>query len=183
MTAASFLVRPAAVFRESYLEALREGFNQGGSNPIAPEKIAGIEADFGTHLAALDNDGQSQHQEFGRMLASVASNTFWLVEAGKFIGGVNIRSRADTHVLARYGGHIGYGIRPSMREQGYGTHILRLALQICRGMGTGIVRIGCAEDNIASRRVIEGNGGVLLRRCEPDWYAPGPYLLFEILLV
>jgi predicted acetyltransferase len=70
-----------------------------------------------------------------------------------------------------------------MRGRGYGTRQLAMGLQICRGMGIGIVRISCAEDNVASRRIIENNGGVLLRRCEATWYTPHPYLLFEIILV
>lgn len=165
MTTTSFLVRPAHVFRQTYLDALREGFSGGANTPLDDTKIATIASDFDAHLATLDNDGQMPHDEMGRKLASVPSNTFWLVDGADFIGAVCIRSRIDTHVLARLGGHVGYGVRPSKRRQGYGTRLLALALDVCRGMGIGIVRIGCAEDNVGSRRVIEANGGLPLRRC------------------
>jgi predicted acetyltransferase len=183
MTDGSYLIRPTPLFRDSYLAALREGFNGGSARHKDESKIGAIAADFDAHLARLDNDGQTPHEEFGRTLASVPSLTFWLIDDCEFIGAVNIRSSANSHVLARFGGHVGYGIRPSMRRRGYGTRQLALALQICRGMGIGIVRISCAEDNVASRRIIENNGGVLLRHCEPTWYCEWPYLLFEILLI
>ena len=183
MTASSFLVRPTAVFRQSYLDALCEGFNGGSSIPLASEKIAAIADAFDAHLAALDKDGQTPHVEEGRTLASVPSNAFWLVDGGEFVGGAYFRARIDSYILARFGGHIGYGVRPSMRRQGYGTRLLALALQICRGMGIGIARVSCAEENIGSRRIIEANGGVLLRRCEPSWYTKHPYLLYEIVLI
>lgn len=51
--------------------------------------------------------------------------------------------------------------------------------------GSIILRIGisCSEDNIGSRKIIEANGGLLLRRCEPGWFYPKPYFLFEVMLI
>ena len=81
----------------------------------------------------------------------------------------------------------GFLIRPTpfFRDGylGYGKRQLALALDICRGMGIGIARLSCDVDNIASRRVIEANGGVLLRQCAPSWFAEAPYLLYEIPLI
>ncbi len=183
MTATSFLVRPTPVFRESYLEALREGFGYGTRPALEESGIAAVAAHFEAYLARLDSDGQPPFAGTDRMGPSVPSNTFWLVDGADFIGSANIRARIDTHGLAHFGGHIGYGIRPSMRGKGYGKRLLALALQICRGMGLGIVRISCAATDAASRRIVEANGGMLLRSCEPAWYADHPYLLFEIILI
>lgn len=183
MTTTSYLVRPTPVFRDSYLAALREGLDRHGEPGKSESEIDAIAADFEAHLASLDKDGQTPLEEFGRTLASVPATTFWLVDGGEFVGVVNIRASTNSHVLARFGGHVGYSVRPSMRRRGYGTHQLALALQICRGMGLGIVRISCAESNAGSRRIIESNGGILLRRCEPSWFHETPYLMFEILLI
>jgi predicted acetyltransferase len=183
MSATSYLIRPTPVFRESYLEALREGYRRGAQQTMGDARIIAIAADFEAHLAGLDQDGQSPRVENGRTVPTVPSNAFWLVDGADFIGSVHIRARTSTPSLARYGGHVGYGIRPSMRRKGYGTRILALTLQICRGMGIDIVRLSCAEDNIASRRIIEANGGVFLRRGEPEWFVDHPYLLFEIVLI
>ena len=183
MTATSLLVRPSPVYRESYLAALREGFNGPADAPMAAGRIAAIADDFETHLSRLDNDGQGTFEEAGRTLTYVPSNTFWLVDGGQFVAAASIRARVDTHILAYFGGHVGYGVRPAMRGRGYGKRLFAESLKVCRGMGIGIARVSCAEENIGSRRVIEANGGVLLRRCEATWYAPLPYLLYEVMLV
>jgi len=53
---------------------------------------------------------------------------YWLVDEQKNILGT---SRLRPNPAGRYlqvGGHIGYDIRPSVRNRGYGTEILRLTL-------------------------------------------------------
>ncbi|MBM3576215.1 MAG: GNAT family N-acetyltransferase [Alphaproteobacteria bacterium] len=179
----SFLIRPTPIFRESYLDALREGLSVGGRHTYDASEIAAVEQDFTSHLARLDRDGQSPAAFGERTLPSVPANAFWLVEGETFIGAVTIRSRIDTHLLAHFSGHLGYGVRPSMQGRGYGKRQLALALDICRGMGIGIARLSCDVDNIASRRVIEANGGVLLRQCAPSWFVESDYFLYEIPLI
>ena len=66
-----------------------------------------------------------------------------------------------TDALRDWGGHIRYGVRPSERNKGYGTLMLKLALDKARALGIGRVLITCGKDNIASQRVILKNGGVL----------------------
>ena len=57
--------------------------------------------------------------------------------------------------------HIGYVIRSSEWGKGYGTYMLKLALDKARAMGLEKVLITCSENNIASARVMEKNGCVL----------------------
>lgn len=183
MIADANLVRPHARFRDSYVAALREGFVWGTRAAPDAAAIAFIAGHFSDYLRTLDADGQIITSAHGRPQPGTPSLTFWLVAEAGFIGAVSIRPRVDTHALAHYGGHVGYAIRPSQRGRGYGRRQLALALDLCRGMGIGIARLSCAEDNAASRRVIEANGGLLLRRGAPAWYAPAPFLLYEIPLV
>ena len=68
--------------------------------------------------------------------------------------------------LLRYGGSIGYSVRPSERRKGFATEMLRLLLPICRAAGETRVLITCAKDNVASRKVIEANGGRLENEVE-----------------
>ena len=63
--------------------------------------------------------------------------------------------------LEHYGGHIGYFIRPSERDKGYGTRMLILALDEARKLGLSQVMMTCNINNLASARGIEKNGGVL----------------------
>jgi predicted acetyltransferase len=64
-------------------------------------------------------------------------------------------------MLMRIAGHIGYQIRPSQRQRGYGTELLRLGLQKARQLGLTRVLVTCDENNIASQKVIVYNGGQL----------------------
>ena len=80
-------------------------------------------------------------------------------EDGKVIGALQIRHYLKGD-FALYAGHIGYSVRPSERRKGYGTQMLRLALQRCRDMGIDRVMISCVDTNEASRRTILKCGGV-----------------------
>lgn len=73
--------------------------------------------------------------------------------------------------LSEVYGDIGYGVRPTLRRRGYGTEILRHALDVCREHGLAQVRLGCFHDNLASAATIKRCGGVLV--AENDNYDPG----------
>lgn len=60
----------------------------------------------------------------------------------------------------KFGGFIGYSVRPSKRGKGYATKMLKLALDEFRKIGKDKVLITCKDFNIASKRVIEKNGGI-----------------------
>ena len=183
MSSTSFLVRPNIVFKSSYIEALAEGFVSGGGKPLTRDEIDSADSNFTDHLKSLDRDGQMGSHYRGRSVPGVPSNTFWLVDGCEMVGSISIRSRIDSDILINLGGHIGYGIRPSKRGQGYGVRQLALGLDIARGMGIGLVRISCAETNDASRRIIETNGGIFLRTIKDHWGSDDAVLMFEIPLV
>ena len=76
------------------------------------------------------------------------------------VGMLNFRKELNEYLL-NYIGHIGYSIAPSKRRQGLGTIMLKLALIEAKKVNLDRVLITCTDDNIASARVIENNGGVL----------------------
>lgn len=88
--------------------------------------------------------------------------TFFALDTDRdlFVGAVNIRLHLSERLLID-GGHIGDGIRPSERGKGFGTEMVRLALDECRKRGILRVLMVCDRDNRASARTIEKNGGIL----------------------
>lgn len=99
----------------------------------------------------------------------VGEDFYWLVDdASKlFIGQITIRHRL-TEVLCLRGGHIGYGVRYTMWNKGYGSLMLKLALEKAKARGLERVLITCDDDNPASARVMEHNGFVLDDKVEVD---------------
>ena len=83
-----------------------------------------------------------------------------LDEHEHLVGMTNLRHRLNDYLLT-YGGHIGYSVRPSERQNGYATQMLRLTLEKAKERGIEKVRICCDHYNIASAKTIQSNGGVL----------------------
>ena len=77
----------------------------------------------------------------------------------KLVGMIDLRHALNDH-LRRFGGHIGYSIRPGERRKGYATRMLRLALPFYREIGVERALVTCYEGNIGSRKTILHNGGV-----------------------
>lgn len=92
----------------------------------------------------------------------VPANTYFLIRKSDniIIGMINIRHKLNEFLL-KEGGHIGYAIRPTERKKGYGTIILKLALQKCRELNLDRVLITCDKINLASAKIIKNNNGIL----------------------
>ena len=149
------LVEPCGKYLESYLEAREEGRENG----MASDDFS--RAPAGELLKRYDDF------RCGRDLPPgwVAADYYWLVDEDKnrFIGEIGIR-HGLTEALRRYGGHIGYAVRPSEWNKGHGTLMLGLALEKARDLGITTAMITCDDDNAASARVMEKNGFTLLDR-------------------
>ena len=88
---------------------------------------------------------------------------------GEFCGSIGFRWQPGTaelpsHVL----GHIGYSVAPWKRQRGYATEALRQILDDAAVEGLPFVVLTTDVDNVASQRVIEANGGVLVDRFTKD---------------
>jgi len=81
-------------------------------------------------------------------------------ENHKIVGTCRMRLSLNSS-LEKTGGHIGYDVRPESRNKGYGSEILRLAVQEIRNNGIGNILITCDDDNIGSYKIIEKNNGIL----------------------
>lgn len=151
------LIEPSGEYLESYMEAYDEYEAEHiTSYPFEDARSYDI-------FAKYDDYRYERNLKPNR----VGADFFWLVDDEKklFIGEICIRHRL-TDSLLRYGGHIGYGIRYSEWNKGYGTLMLQLALEKAKDRGISKVLITCDDDNIGSARVMEHNGLVLQDKLE-----------------
>lgn len=103
---------------------------------------------------------QQALEETPRPEGWVPDTTLWWVEGDEYLGRISIRHRLSPFLLEA-GGHIGYDVRATARRRGHATAMLRAALPVARDLGVDPALVTCDIDNVASRLVIERNGGVL----------------------
>ena len=139
---------PTVAVRDSFLAGEREICEEDGTSSAWLGEAA---ADFGALVARRRLPGQRW---------GVPITELWYVRERDYIGTVMIR-HALTSALRHDGGNIGYHVVPRFRRQGHATAMLAAACARCRSGGMTSVLVTCRTENIASRRVIEANGGVL----------------------
>ena len=154
------LVLPSAAYKRSFIEAVAEYQQEGGrddrSRRYGGLSVSALESNFDAYIEHEKSHALGLNLPEGY----VPETTYWLLDAGEFIGRVSIRHRLTEH-LRQIGGLIGYDIRPSKRKQGYGTNILALALPRAKEIGLHNVLVTCDATNVGSRKIIEKNGGML----------------------
>jgi len=141
---------------EVYLQSYTEAYNEYVDNNVATYSFT--DASSCDIFAKFDRYRNERDLPPNR----VGEDKFCLVDDEKryFIGEIAIRRRLND-ALARRGGHIGYGVRYSEWNRGFGTQMLALALEKAKKMHISPVLITCNDDNLASARIMEKNGFVL----------------------
>ena len=102
----------------------------------------------------------------------VPARTFFLVRETdrRIVGMINIRLCLNER-LSRYGGHMGYSIRPTERGKGYNKINLYLGLKTCHAHGIEKVFMDADLENPASWKTMEALGGVRTREYYDNVYA------------
>ena len=119
---------------------------------------------------ALDRCLKKEDEDYAKSINKCPGKTFLLIREkdNRIVGTINIRWNLDEEML-KFGGHIGYGIRPTERRKGYNKLNLYMGLIEEQKLGVKRVMIDCAVDNIGSNKTIKALGGIL-ERCEIDPY-------------
>ena len=99
----------------------------------------------------------------------VPARTYFLVRESdrRIVGMINIRTVLNEK-LSKYGGHIGYSIRPTERGKGYNKINLYLGLKVLDRYGIEKVFMDADLDNPASWKTMEALGGVRIREYYDD---------------
>lgn len=148
------LVAPDVAFHASFVEAMAEHQSEGGLLELRATRLTERE-DFVAYVERLRAD---ELDDSSRPLGMVPQTTLWWVEGDTYLGRLSIRHRLTDHLL-RVGGHIGYEVRPTARRRGHATAMLSAGLPHAHRLGIDPALVTCDDTNIASKLVIEHNGG------------------------
>lgn len=136
-----------AQVRAAQAELVEDGFNFAFWDP---------DQMWGQYLEKLKKERSGIGLPPGRVPATM----LYAVVDDQIVGRVHIRHELNAALLEE-GGHIGYGVRPAFRRQGYATEMLRQGLEIIRNHGIERALVTCDDDNPGSIKTIERCGGVL----------------------
>ena len=170
------LLAPTGELESSAMDFKQEHFNHG-QLVINGSALLDKSESYDAWLKQIENNSDERTVQPDW----VVSSTFFAVrkDDNKLIGMIDIRHRLN-QFLSEYAGHIGYSVRPSERNKGYATEMLRLGLEYCKKIGLQKVMLGCYKDNIASIKTITKCGGVLEKE---RLYTDGkPMLIYWIYL-
>lgn len=147
------LVLPSVKYKDSFLKAVREYQSENLFN-YRHLDIKELEDNFGSYIKQQEDESKGINLPTGY----VSHTVYWLVDDEGYIGRLDIRHELNDF-LDKFGGHIGYDIRPTRRRQGLGKLILKLGLEKAKELGIKEVVITCDVDNIGSKKIIEANDG------------------------
>ncbi len=91
------------------------------------------------------------------------------LEDGASVGEIDLRLGYVRNLY--YGGNIGYAVKEEYRGNGFAGKACKLVFEIARKHRMPYVMISCREDNIPSRKTLEGLPGTLLETRIPPSYS------------
>ena len=161
------LVWPSARYLPGYVDALRRGWSSDNlrGEAAAREELERIERDPDAFLASLvdrEASGAPIPMPDGSTVPRLPGYQHWLWD-GDFCGMIGFRWQPGTEALPPTClGHVGYAVVPWKRRRGYATRAVALILPEAAKERLRYIEITTTPDNVASQRVIEANGGVLI---------------------
>ena len=155
------LIKPSLDRLPGYVAALKAGWSPNTTRDVSGEQLAEIQTNPDEFLRGLtEHEGRTVTLGDGSKVPRLPGPVLWIWD-GEFCGAVNLRFVPGTLDLPPHvSGHLGYAVVPWKRGRGYATRALALLLPVARGLGLPSVLVTCDAGNVASRRVIEANGGV-----------------------
>lgn len=158
-----FLIFPNEEMESEVLKFKKDFFENGEKTIHGSYKLDNEKYSYKEWLQIIKNnlDKEKLNPKFG-----LSHTLFAIKNDGTIVGIINLRNTITD--FYKDSGHIGYSVRPSERNKGYATEILKQALKIARNQGLKEVYLVCKQSNEPSRKTIIRNCGVFTRKFEKD---------------
>lgn len=179
------LVWPASEYLPDYKRALARGWSPDNLRPEAAREQLEHIAENADRFLAEQVDREAKGPPFtlpdGTIVPRLPGIHKWMWD-GEFCGTIGFRWQPGTaelppHVL----GHIGYAVVPWKRGRGYATQALTGILLEVAKEGLPYVELTTDASNLASRRVVEANGGRVVETFnKPAHYGGAESLRYRI---
>ena len=154
------LVRPTLEHKEKALAYRQEHFDHG-ENIINGSELLDKTESYEEWLQSIKNNENPENVN----PEWVVTDTFFAVdEQDEIVGIIDLRHTLNDFL--KDFGNSGYSVRPSQRQKGYATEMLRQVLDIARRAGLEELHLSVEKDNIPSIKTIVKNGGVYERSFE-----------------
>ena len=153
------LIEPCAALAVTYRSFIHEFLVR--NEPLVPVILERNARDFGSLIRRLRQDAAGVDLPAGYVPASC----FWLVDEHKTLVGVSHFRHSLNAALSYEGGHIGYSIRPTQRNKGYGKIMLKLLLERAKALDhrarvrAGTVQVGILPPTSSGRERLKAPRG------------------------
>ena len=157
-----YFERPSIERKSEIIEYLDE-FVEYGSDINGSGSLDKIYNGY-TFEQALDRCLKMEDEEYAKSVGRCQGKTFLLIRESdnKIVGTINVRWNLSEEML-QFGGHIGYGIRPTERRKGYNKINLYLGMIEAKKVGLEKVMLDCDVNNLGSDKTLKALGGKLER--------------------
>lgn len=157
-----YFERPSIERKNEIIEYLDE-FVKYGSDINGSGSLDKIYDGY-TFEQALDRCLKMEDEEYAKSVGRCQGKTFLLIRESdnKIVGTINVRWNLSEEML-QFGGHIGYGIRPTERRKGYNKINLYLGIIEAKKVGLEKVMLDCDVNNLGSDKTLKALGGKLER--------------------
>lgn len=152
------LLKPTIQLKEQALEYRNEHF-QNGENVINGSELFDKIESYEEWLRSVTNNANPKTVSKDW----VVTDTFFAVRKRdyKIIGIIDLRHTLNDFL--KNFGNCGYSVRPSERNKGYATEMLRQLIVQAKKTGLSEIHLSVEKSNTASKKVIQKNGGIYER--------------------
>lgn len=164
-------IKPNENYLDEYLSACKESYDNNVTEWM-PVELDDFECWKKRALQRYEilESGEGLPAGIPRMI------TYWCIEENKFIGEIQIRPYM-TMEEAKEIGHIGYAVRYSMWNKGFGTKLLQFAVDSLHEYSVNPIYIACHIENIGSNRVSQKVGFEFIETRESSGQKENLYIL------